>query len=137
MLEICKLAAERGRGVYLLGSGSDEVVKKTAENLQTQFPNMTPDMRRAIETSMRDEMAKGVNQLLAQMASAWAQRFTARDLREIAAFHRSPAGRRLRSEQEDLQREISEIGRHWGAEIGRRIQERLKNEIAKPPALTS
>ena len=40
MLDICKLAAEQNRGVYLLGSGSDEVVKKTAENLQKQFQNL-------------------------------------------------------------------------------------------------
>ena len=40
MLDICNLAAEKDKTVYLLGSGSDEVVKKTAENLQTQFPNL-------------------------------------------------------------------------------------------------
>ncbi len=113
------------------------VIPAQMQSLQEQFPSMTPDMRRAIETSMRDEMSKGVNQLLTQMASAWAHRFSSKDLREIAAFHRSPAGRRLRREQEDLQREISEIGRNWGVEIGRRIQERLKEQIAKPPALTS
>ncbi|MSU75549.1 MAG: glycosyltransferase [Candidatus Magasanikbacteria bacterium] len=40
MLDICRIAAEQNRGVYLLGSGSDEVVKKTADNLQKQFPNL-------------------------------------------------------------------------------------------------
>lgn len=40
MLEICQLAAERGSSVYLLGSGSDEVVKKTAEELQKQFSGL-------------------------------------------------------------------------------------------------
>ncbi len=40
MLEICQLAAERGSGVYLLGSGSDDVVRKTVEELQKQFPNL-------------------------------------------------------------------------------------------------
>jgi N-acetylglucosaminyldiphosphoundecaprenol N-acetyl-beta-D-mannosaminyltransferase len=40
MMELCQLAARQGRGVYLLGSGSDEVVEKTAENLQKQFPNL-------------------------------------------------------------------------------------------------
>ncbi len=40
MLEVCKIAAEKGTGVYLLGSGRDEVVKKTAENLQKQFPGL-------------------------------------------------------------------------------------------------
>jgi len=33
MLEVCRLAMEQGSGVYLLGSGSEEVVKKTAEEL--------------------------------------------------------------------------------------------------------
>ncbi len=40
MMEICKLAAEQGMGVYLLGSGNDEVVKKTAEELRKRFPNL-------------------------------------------------------------------------------------------------
>ena len=113
------------------------VIPAQMQTLQAQFPCMKSDMRLAIETSMRVEMTKGVNQLLNQMAGAWAQRFSARELREIAAFHRSPPGRRLRAEQAELQREISEIGRNWGVEIGRRIQERLKEQVAKPPALTS
>jgi hypothetical protein len=113
------------------------VIPAQMQTLQEQFPRMTSDMRLAIETSMRVEMTKGVNQLLNQMAGAWAQRFAAADLREIAAFHRSPPGRRLRAEQAELQREISEIGHNWGVEIGRRIQERLKEQVAKPPALTS
>jgi len=40
MVELCALAAAQGRGVFLLGSGIDEVVKKTADNLQKQFPNL-------------------------------------------------------------------------------------------------
>ena len=40
MIEICRLAAEGGRSVYLLGTRFDEVVKKAAENLQKQFPNL-------------------------------------------------------------------------------------------------
>lgn len=40
MMEICRLAAEQNKGVYLLGSGSDDVVKKTAENLQKLFPQL-------------------------------------------------------------------------------------------------
>ncbi len=40
MLEICKIAEMENRTVYLLGSGSDEVVKKTAENLQQKFPSL-------------------------------------------------------------------------------------------------
>ncbi len=33
MVELCRLAEAQGKSVFLLGSGFDEVVKKTAENL--------------------------------------------------------------------------------------------------------
>ena len=38
MLDLCVLAEKENRSVYLLGSGSDEVVKKTAQVLQDKFP---------------------------------------------------------------------------------------------------
>ena len=113
------------------------VIPAQMQALQTQFPNMSPEMRNAIETSMRAEMSKGVNQLLMQMAGAWAHRFSVKELRELTAFHRSPTGQKLRSQQEDLQREISEIGRNWGADIGKRIQQHLNDRMTKAPALTS
>lgn len=40
MLDICKIAEEEGRSIYLLGSGREEVVKNTAENLQKKFPKL-------------------------------------------------------------------------------------------------
>jgi hypothetical protein len=115
----------------------NRVIPAQMQALQTQFPDLTAETRRLIEKSMRDEMTLGVNQLLTQMANAWARRFSVTDLRQIAAFHRSPSGQRLRAQQEDLQREIAEIGRNWGADIGRRIQQRLQEHLSKPPALVS
>ena len=40
ILEICRVAQERQKSIYLLGSGSDEAVKKTADELQKKFPNL-------------------------------------------------------------------------------------------------
>lgn len=115
----------------------NHVIPLQMQALQAQFPSMTAETRNIIEKSMRDEMSIGVNQLLNQMAAAWARRFTANEMHAISAFHRSPAGQRLRAQQEDLQREIAEIGRNWGADIGRRIQENIKRQMSKPPALVS
>jgi len=115
----------------------ERVIPPQMQALQSQFPSMTADTRRLIEKSMREEMSIGVNQLLSQMAMAWARRFSVTELHQIAAFHRSPAGQNLRRQQEDLQREIAEIGRNWGVEIGRRIQQRLQEHLTKAPALTS
>jgi hypothetical protein len=115
----------------------DRVIPAQMVALQTQFPSLTSDTRRMIERSMRTEMTHGVNSLLQQMAGAWARRFTTAEMREIAAFHRSPAGMRLRTHQAELQREISEIGRSWGADISRKLQERLNDYMKQPQALTS
>jgi hypothetical protein len=115
----------------------DRVIPAQMAALQTQFPSLTGDTRRVIERSMRFEMKRGVDQLLGQMAGAWARRFSAAELREIAAFHRSPTGKRLREHQAELQREISEIGRNWGADISRKLQEHLNDYMKQPPALTS
>jgi len=38
MLDICQLAENQSKSIYLLGSNSDDVVKKTAEVLQEKFP---------------------------------------------------------------------------------------------------
>lgn len=37
MLEICKIAANKNNGIYLLGSGSDEIVQMTGKKLQEKF----------------------------------------------------------------------------------------------------
>lgn len=39
-VELCRLAAEAGESVYLLGSGSDETVRLAAVNLQKQIPGL-------------------------------------------------------------------------------------------------
>jgi hypothetical protein len=115
----------------------DRVIPLQMQQLQAQFPNMTPETRRIVEQSMRQEMSNGVNALLTQMAAAWARRFSENDLRQIASFHRSPAGQRLRAQQEELAREIAEIGRNWGADIGRRVQERIQQQLKGPNTITS
>lgn len=40
VLRLCELAQKENKSVYLLGSGSREVLEKTAENLKKQFPDL-------------------------------------------------------------------------------------------------
>lgn len=40
MSEICRLCVKENKSVFLLGSGREDVVKKTAVNLQKQFPKL-------------------------------------------------------------------------------------------------
>lgn len=40
MLELCSLAEKNNKKVFLLGSGKDEVVQKTAQELKNKFPTL-------------------------------------------------------------------------------------------------
>ncbi len=40
MLDICRIASEENKSVFLLGSGSDTVLEKTKKELLRQFPNL-------------------------------------------------------------------------------------------------
>ncbi len=40
MLDICKLAEEQGRGVYFLGSGSEETLQKLVTEIRQKFPDL-------------------------------------------------------------------------------------------------
>jgi hypothetical protein len=105
--------------------------------LQRQFPTMTPDSRRIIENSLREEFMHGVDMLLGRIAASYAHRFTTQEMRAMARFNRSEAGRKLREQSDDLQRELREISAKWGEEIAKRVGERLQEQMNKPPPLTS
>lgn len=40
VFRLCELAQKENKSIYLLGSGSREVLEKTVENLKKQFPNL-------------------------------------------------------------------------------------------------
>lgn len=106
-------------------------------SLQKQFPTMTAESRHMIETSLRQEFMTGVDLLLGRIAASYAHRFTTEEMRAMARFNRSEAGRKLREQSDDLQRELREISQKWGEEIAKRVGERLQEQMRKPPPLTS
>ncbi len=105
--------------------------------LQKQFPTMTVESHRIIENSLREEFMNGVDMLLGRIAGTYAHRFTTDEMRSMAHFNRSDAGRKLREQSDDLQRELREISAKWGEEIAKRVGERLQEQMNKPPPLTS
>lgn len=40
MLEICQIAEETGKSIFLLGTNNEEILKKAAKELQKQFPKL-------------------------------------------------------------------------------------------------
>ena len=115
----------------------NRVIPLQMMSLQKQFPKMSAESRQIIETSLRQEFMNGVDLLLGRIAASYAHRFTTEELRAMARFNRSEAGRKLREQSDDLQRELREISEKWGEEIAKRVGERLQEQMHKPSPLTS
>jgi hypothetical protein len=105
--------------------------------LQKQFPTMSAESHAMIENSLRQEFMSGVDMLLGRIAASYAHRFTIDEMRSMSRFNRSEAGRKLREQSDDLQRELRDISAKWGEEIAKRVGERLQEQLHKPPPLTS
>lgn len=64
----------------------------------------------------------------AMVAGIYARHFSAAELRELIAFHRTPIGQRLIELQPQISRESMEAGQQWGARIGQAIAAELEAE---------
>jgi len=115
----------------------NRVIPLQMMSLHKQFPTMSAESRSMIENSLRQEFMSGVDLLLGRIAASYAHRFTTEELRAMARFNRSEAGRKLREQSDDLQRELREISEKWGEEIAKRVGEHLQEQMHKPPPLTS
>ncbi|KKQ41184.1 MAG: Glycosyl transferase, WecB/TagA/CpsF family [Candidatus Magasanikbacteria bacterium GW2011_GWA2_37_8] len=75
LLDICKLAEAKNKSVFLLGSGSDEVLEKTKENLLKQFPKLQTvgwdkggklqivDFRLQVDNNENEKIVSDINSL--------------------------------------------------------------------------
>jgi hypothetical protein len=115
----------------------DRVIPLQMLSLRKQFPTMSAESHRMIEGSLRAEFMRGVDLLLGRIAASYAHRFTAEEMRRMARFNRSSAGRKLRQQSDDLQRELREVSAKWGEEIAKRVGEHLQRQMNKPPPFTS
>ena len=103
----------------------DIVVPQQMEELRARFPSMSGKQLRVIELLLREEMKSGADQLFTQIAGTWAKRFSVDELLEIAKFHRSTTGMKMRFHQEGLHRDVAEIARNWGRDVGDKVQSSL------------
>ena len=129
------LAAARA---LIVASGSsqqfDQVIPLLTAPLTQSFIALAPQRAKEI----RDVMAEMVkrfterkSELIDQIATIYAQRMSVEDMRDIANFYQSGAGRRLVEAQPDIIRESVNIGQRWGQQIGAEIDAEMRRELKK------
>lgn len=85
-----------------------------------------PDVPALFWSRFEERMVADGSQLVDSIAGLYAELFSQPELDALLAFHRSPAGRRLRELSPRLAQRSSEIGQRWGMRVGEAVGESLK-----------
>jgi hypothetical protein len=112
----------------------DEVMPLLARQLSASFIAVAPDKADEIRQVFTELAAKFVdrkNELIDEIATAYADQLTLDELNAIAAFYRSPVGAKFVEVQPQMMRKAMALGQRWGAQIGREIEEEARRELQK------
>ena len=105
-------------------TGSAALSRQMMEQMLPSLKLAVPDVP---DSFWNDFMAEvDANELADRLVPVYVKHFTLEELEQLAAFYRSPLGKKLTSETPLLLKESMAIGQQWGAEIARRALEKAK-----------
>lgn len=122
----------------MMASGSskqfDQVIPLLTAQLTQTFVKLAPGRAGEIREVM-GELVKRFSErkaeLIEQIAVVYAHRMSVDDMREVAKFYQSGAGRRMVEAQPEILRESMSIGQQWGQRIGAELDAEMRRELRK------
>ncbi len=112
----------------------DQVIPVLTAQLTQTFVQLAPDRAREIREVM-GELVKRFSErkaeLIDEVALIYAQRMSVDDMREVAKFYQSGAGRRLVEAQPQILRQSMSVGQAWGQRIGAELDAEMRRELKK------
>jgi hypothetical protein len=93
-------------------------------------PEMEKDFD-AVMAVLIEGMNARVGEIIDQIAGIYGQNFTASELRDAAAFYRSPVGQKILDKQPAMMQETMTMGQNFGRSVANDLQERLIEELRK------
>lgn len=91
-------------------------------DIQARDPNVDPEFLKRF----RKEVLGRLDELNAQIAVLYYERFTLEELEAITAFYDTPAGRKLAKEGGELVQASSQLGAAWGERVALEVLEKMK-----------
>lgn len=102
------------------------------ETLMRGAPQLSPARTAAIvDELLMPEFEARVGALAASIEDVIARHYSIEDMRELAAFYRTPLGRRLLETSPALIAETMRVGQAWGEEVGRAAVARNREELRR------
>ena len=106
------------------------IVERTKAALVQTSPQLSKDLN-DVGTQLRNEFGPRRNELVAEAAKFYAQRFSEQELRELVAFYKSPIGKKMITQEPQVLDETFNYVQQWGPRISEEVMSRFRAEMKK------
>jgi hypothetical protein len=110
------------------------ILPTVIQALKPAIAQNRPEVERdfdAITPLMLDGMSSRVNELGEATAAIYAANFTAAELRDLAAFYRTPTGQKLLQKVPSITQQSMAMGQKFGQSVAGELQGRITEELRK------
>src|SRR5262249_60399422 len=119
------------KGSYLL---YDSVIPRIVEQAKNVFLQTSPMLAKDLNDvagQLRKVLAFRQLEVADEITKAYASRFTEQELKDIAAFYRSPVGRKVIFEEPKLLELAASAIQRWAGKISDEILDKFRTEMKK------
>ncbi len=110
-------------------SGSGEVFQAVVPQIFGMLKGQLPNVPDVYWTEAEAEMAKTANgELAALLVPVYHKYLSIGELREIIAFYKTPAGKKLAEVTPQISSDAMVVGQQWGMQLGQRIYKQLQEK---------
>jgi uncharacterized protein len=106
------------------------MIEQTKAALLQTNPQLSKDLN-DVAAQLRTEFSPRRNDLMAQAAKLYAQRFTEQELNDILAFYKTPTGRKMITQEPLVLDETFNYVQQWSPRVGEEVMTRFRAEMKK------
>jgi hypothetical protein len=106
------------------------IVERTKAVLVQTSPQLSKDLN-DVSTQLRNEFGPRRNELVAEAAKFYAQRFSEPELKELVAFYKSPIGKKMITQEPQVLDETFNYVQQWGPRVSEEVMSRFRAEMKK------
>jgi uncharacterized protein len=122
--------------IVMKGGGSlwEPIVPGVVEQAKNTFLQMNPMLSRDltdVATALRNELSPRLTELMDEVARIYAARFTEQELKEVVAFYKTPAGRKVIVEEPRVLDASMTHAQNWANKLSEEVIGKFRTEMKK------
>jgi len=112
----------------------DPIIPGVVESAKNTFVQMNPGLARdlnEVSLRLRSELAPRQSELLEEVARMYATRFTEPELKDVLAFYKTPAGRKVIAEEPKVLDASMTHAQNWANKLSEEVIGKFRTEMKK------